>query len=81
MISELGFIVSFVWFRAIYCFLNQPCEPFLELPVHPNKLDQSVSQKKSKPPIIFINAYEKSHFISDIPVERSSLIIFTRREG
>ena len=33
--SELGFIFSFVWVRAIYCFLNQSCEPFLELPAHP----------------------------------------------
>ena len=34
IVSELGFIVSFVWVRAIYCFLNQSCEPFLELPAH-----------------------------------------------
>ena len=37
VVSELGFIVSFVLVRAIYCFLNQSCEPFLELPAHPNK--------------------------------------------
>ena len=35
IVSELGFIVSFVWVRAIYCFLNQSWEPFLELPAHP----------------------------------------------
>ena len=35
IVSELGFITSFVWVRAIYCFLNQSCEPFLELPAHP----------------------------------------------
>ena len=34
LFSELGFIVSFVWVRAIYCFLNQSCKPFLELPAH-----------------------------------------------
>ena len=34
IVSELGFTVSFVWVRAIYCFLNQSCEPFLELPAH-----------------------------------------------
>ena len=32
IVSELGFIVSFVRVRAIYCFLNQFCETFLELP-------------------------------------------------
>ena len=31
IVSEFGFIVSFVWVRAIYCFLNQSCEPFLDL--------------------------------------------------
>ena len=36
IVSELGFNVSFVWVRAIYCFLNQSCEPFLELPAHPS---------------------------------------------
>ena len=35
ILSELGFIVSFVRVRAIYCFLNQSCEPFIQLPVHP----------------------------------------------
>ena len=35
IVSELGFIASFVWVRAIYCFLNQSREPFLELPAHP----------------------------------------------
>ena len=32
VVSELGFNASFVWVRAIYCFLNQSCEPFLKLP-------------------------------------------------
>ena len=35
IVSELAFIVSYVWVRAMYCFLNQSCEPFLELPAHP----------------------------------------------
>ena len=35
IVSELGFIVSFVWVRAIYCFLNQSCEPFIQLSAHP----------------------------------------------
>ena len=35
VVSELGFIVSFVWVRAMYCFQNQSCQPFLELPTHP----------------------------------------------
>ena len=35
VVSELGFIVSFVRVRAIYCFLNQSCEPFIQLPAHP----------------------------------------------
>lgn len=33
--SELGFIASFVWVRAIYCSLHQSREPLLELPGHP----------------------------------------------
>ena len=36
IVSELVFIVSFVWVTAIYCFLNQACELFLEFPAHPN---------------------------------------------
>jgi len=36
IVSELGFIVSFVGVRAIYCFLNQSSEPFLELPGDPS---------------------------------------------
>ena len=35
IVSELGFIVSFVWVRAIYCFLHQSCEPFIQLSAHP----------------------------------------------
>ena len=35
IVSVLGFIVSFVWARAIYWFVNQSCEPFLKLPAHP----------------------------------------------
>ena len=35
IVSELGFIVSFIWVRAIYCFLNQSCEPFIQLSAHP----------------------------------------------
>ena len=35
IVSELGFIVSFVWVRDIYCLLNHSCEPFLKLPAHP----------------------------------------------
>ena len=35
IVSELGFILSFVRVRAIYCFLNQSCEPFIQLPAHP----------------------------------------------
>ena len=35
IVSELAFIVSYVWVRAMYCFLNHSCEPFLELPAHP----------------------------------------------
>ena len=37
MVSGLGFIVTVVWGRAIYCFLNQFYEPFLELPAHPKE--------------------------------------------
>ena len=35
IVSELGFIVSFFRVRAIYCFLNQSCEPFIQLSAHP----------------------------------------------
>ena len=51
IVSELGFIVSFVWVRAICCFLNQSCEPFLELPAHPTFCCYTVCKsqlKKSK---------------------------------
>ena len=34
LLFRIGVIVSFVWLRAIYCFLNQCCEPFLEFPAH-----------------------------------------------
>ena len=29
-----SFFIFMVWVRAIYCFLNQSCESFLELPAH-----------------------------------------------
>ena len=35
VVSELGFILSFVLVRAMYCFLNQSCESFIHLPAHP----------------------------------------------
>ena len=44
MVSELGFIVSFVWVRAIYSFLNQSCEPFYELPAHPKILKLEIHE-------------------------------------
>ena len=46
--SDLGFIVSFVWVTAICCFLNQSCEPFLELPAHPTFYRYTVCKSQLK---------------------------------
>ena len=59
IVSELGFIVSFVWVRAIYCFLNQSCELFLEFPAHPSiDCPDSVKFRKKAPPCISPSKYK-----------------------
>ena len=36
LFQSWGSLLALFLVRAIYCFLNQSCEPFLELPAHPS---------------------------------------------